>query len=73
MKPSIGRIVIYKFSDYEKCSHTNGADECPAVIVGVWSETCVNLKLLTDGPGVPWVTSITQGDGQRQWHWPERV
>lgn len=73
MKPTIGRIVIYKFSDYEKCPHVNNADECPAIIVRVWSDTCVNLKLLVDGPDVPWFTSIVQGDQQRQWHWPERV
>lgn len=49
MKPTIGRIVIYKYT--EKCVHTNLADECPAMIVRVWGGDTVNLKLIEDGPG----------------------
>lgn len=83
-KPSLGRIVIYKLTSYQKPaspqhSHesalvpNNGADECPAVIVRVWSDTCVNLRLLNDGRGdAPWVTSATIGDGEGQWNWPAR-
>ena len=79
MKPSIGRIVIYKYSESEKCQHTNGATEVPAVIVRVWSDACVNLKLIEDGPQDSWRTSRLlytgpeSGDGSGQWRWPERV
>jgi hypothetical protein len=41
MKPSIGRIVHVTFDD-EKIR--------PAIVVEVWSDTCVNLRLFADGP-----------------------
>jgi hypothetical protein len=71
MKPTIGRIVIYKYS--ENCSHQNGSDECPAMIVRVWSDTTVNLKLIEDGPINSWKTSVIQGDGKGNWQWPVKV
>ena len=71
MKPTIGRVVIYKY--VSKCEHNNFAEECPAVIVRVWSDTCVNLKLLEDGPENSWKTSVTKGDGVNNWHWPVKV
>lgn len=40
MKPSLGRIVLYRMPD--------GQDR-PAMIVRVWSDTCVNLQVFTDG------------------------
>lgn len=76
MKPSIGRIVIYKYADSEKCQHTNGSEECPAIIVRVWSDTCVNLKLLEDGQQNSWKTSVLTSElagTAGQWRWPERV
>lgn len=78
MQPTLGRIVIYKYGQDEKCLHTNGASECPAVIVRVWSDTCVNLKLIEDGQQDSWLTSRLlytgpdSGDGSGQWRWPER-
>lgn len=76
MKPTIGRIVIFKYPTNERCHHTNGAIECPAMIVRVWSDTCVNLKLIEDGPQNSWRTSVLQGelagtDGA-SWRWPDR-
>ncbi len=47
--------------------------DVPAVIVAVWSETCVNLKVIGDGPQDTWVTSVSEGTGERSWSWPERV
>lgn len=72
MKPSIGRIVIYRLP--EDKPDINGAREFPAVIVRVWSESCVNLRVFTDGPYTPWVTSVTllpedQGERSTCW-WP---
>lgn len=78
-KPSIGRIVIYKVTQSDKdlwregnvkCHTTNIVDELPAMIVQVWSDTCVNLKVELDGLGQMWKTSITEGDLEGQWHWP---
>ena len=70
MKPSIGRIVIYTGKEAE----VNTQKQCPAVVVAVWSDTCVNLRLLTDSSDAPpWVTSVTEGTGERSWKWPERV
>ncbi len=81
MKPTIGRIVIYKFSEQDKerlkemgSPHpNNGAAEAPAVIVRVWSDICVNLKVLCDEASDLWVTSVLQGDGERQWSWLPRA
>lgn len=74
MKPSIGRIVIYRF---RPGSYNNGAAEAPAVVVRVWSDSCVNLKILMDGPFDYWKTSILQeqavgGTTPGTWHWPVR-
>lgn len=72
MKPTIGRTVIYKYGDWEKnAAYNNGADECPAVIVRVWTDSCVNLKLVQDGPFDYWKTSASLGDLPGNWHWPE--
>jgi len=65
MKPTIGRIVIYTTTDddknYMRINHCNVVDELPAVIVNVWGDTedaCVNLKVMLDGHGDMWKTSI---------------
>lgn len=71
MKPTIGRIVIYNMPDYLKNGvNGNKSDKLPAIIVAVWSETMVNLKVITDGQNDLWVTSASQGDGPNQWNWP---
>ena len=71
MKPSIGRIVIYHpLPNNEDFCSPNAVDQ-PAVIVAVWSDTCVNLKVLTDGPHDVWVTSVVEGKEARHWSWPE--
>lgn len=62
MKPSIGRIV-HVIADPKV---NNGSDAAPAMITRVWSDNCVNLRVLHDGPAqVPgdihrpeWMTSI---------------
>lgn len=58
-KPSVGRIVHVTVDP----RHNNGADVAPAVITRVWSDTCVNLRVLHDGPSAApegrqdWLTS----------------
>lgn len=76
-KPTIGRIVIFHPGVNDKEASSNGATEVPAVIVRVWNDTCVNLKVLTDGPTDLWRTSVTTGptvpnQEDSYWSWPAR-
>ena len=80
MKPTIGRIVIYTIGGAQDACYAdnNGAKELPAVIVRVWSETCVNLKVLTDAVHDQWITSVVYAETPdskfgRSWRWPERA
>ncbi len=72
--PSVGRVVHYHVGEFdsEELRH-NHAEDLPAVIVRVWTDTCVNLKVLTDGPIDVWKTSIVLGDAPGQWSWPPYV
>lgn len=82
MKPSLGRIVLFHGVNP---AYNNGSSVCPAVIVRVWSDTCVNLRLLRDGTpdsinfgfvAEDWKTSVVLDESKTQpmgWSWPERV
>ncbi len=87
-KPSIGRIVHVvqeKPAVYQKTDGPRVLVHLPAIIVAVWSDTCVNLQVFTDGgnsdeanmSSVKWVTSLSLDASEtpqpRTWHWPERV
>lgn len=64
-----GQVVHYKVSpdDAPKLLY-NGASILPAVVVRVWSDTCVNLQIFTDGPtGTFWKTSVLEGDEPGKW------
>ena len=54
-KPSLGRVVIALVDP----ATNNGADEAPAIITRVWSDTIVNARVLLDGDQTPWKTSIS--------------
>lgn len=74
MNPTIGRTVRYKTTEadrklMEDKPNCNVQNELPAVIVAVWSEECVNLKVQLDGEGELWVTSSLRGDQEMQWDW----
>jgi hypothetical protein len=73
MKTSIGRIVIFHVVEDQQNVLNNHQKDAPAIITAVWSDTCVNLKVLLDGEFNLWVTSAPQGEGARQWSWPEIV
>lgn len=74
MKPTIGRIVIYHFSESEAGAFNNTADNAPAIITRVWSDLIVNLTIFSDGAGsIMRRTSVKQGIGGGQWSWPEKV
>jgi hypothetical protein len=74
MKPTIGRIVIYNTTEEERAimreNSCNVQEKLPAIIVYVWSESCVNLKVFLDGVRDFWITSSLNGDGPRNWNWP---
>lgn len=70
--PSVGRIVQYTPERGGKGS------PYPAIITHVWSDTCVNLNVITDGSypldeGERLPTSVVIGVGPRTWAWPARV
>lgn len=71
MPPTLGRIVHYRDG--------NGVVQ-PAVVCAVHSDNLVNLRILEDGPNIPWKTSVEKQDetegasiGNRRWFWPPRV
>lgn len=80
MKPTIGRTIMYNLGEsdkkhlealYKANQYGNIPDVAPAVIVAVWSDTCVNIKVHIDGPTPDlWKTSVQQGDDESQWNWP---
>jgi hypothetical protein len=56
-KPAVGRIV-HVIVDPKR---NNGSDVAPAMITRVWSDTCVNLRVIPDyypGPE-EWLTSYS--------------
>lgn len=78
MKPSLGRIVLVPMDP----TTNNGSDVAPAVITRVWTDTMINVKILTDAPADQWRTSLTLLDqapvegalpGMHMAWWPPRV
>jgi hypothetical protein len=67
-KPSLGRIVLFREND--------DAVETPAIIVKVWSDTCVNLCVFVDADErtARRITSVVfEAKGGWSWRWPPRV
>jgi hypothetical protein len=54
-KPAVGRIVHVLM----RPSENNGSDTAPAIITRVWSDTCVNVRVLADSDAVAWHTSVS--------------
>ncbi len=51
-------------------------DVLPMLIVRCWGTTpgsSVNGQVFLDGNDSLWVTSVSEGEGQRRWVWPPRV
>ncbi|MEW6332455.1 MAG: hypothetical protein AB1560_13440 [Pseudomonadota bacterium] len=78
MKPTVGRIVIYKQPAHE--APINGSREHPAIITRVWQtdseESSVNLQVFFDAGTPEPRTSVlpaSRGDDQcGNWDWPKR-
>jgi hypothetical protein len=48
----------------------------PAMIVRTWGNTpeaSVQLQVFLDGNDTFWATSVAQGEGERQYVWPQRA
>lgn len=77
--PTPGRIVLYKpttdeiesITGYEPGNHV--IIEWPAIVVWVFSETVVNLKVFGDAPKDFWKTNAVLGEVVGEWRWPPRV
>lgn len=78
-KPTVGRVVHYVLPEGK-----NAGQVRPAIVVDVWSATCVNLRVFVDGlndypDGIKleneWKTSILEGNPDQlgRWFWPPRV
>lgn len=81
MKPTIGRIVHYW--PRKSAGADNGlpmvyavaAEPVPAIIVRVWSDDCVNLRVFNDAEprydaeAQEHVTSVTRCDQGDTWGW----
>lgn len=72
-KPSVGRIVHYHFPDNAQSAANNGQAIAPAIITAVWSDSCVNLKVLHDEQFNTWKTAVMKGTGPHNWNWPQKV
>lgn len=70
MKATIGRVVVYHCNPDEKEKMNNFQETAPAIITAVWSDTCVNLKVILDGENNLWKTSAPLGELENQWSWP---
>ena len=71
-KPSLGRIVLFRGQ------FSNSANEHPAIITRVWSDTTVNLTVFLDASTAVVKTSVVLDEdmnsgAQYSWRWPPRV
>jgi len=76
VKPTLGRIVIYRQPENEEPVNTQR--EHPAIITTVFTERCVNLCVFFDAAWPQPVTSVEliephTDDAAMGWRWPERT
>jgi hypothetical protein len=47
--PQVGEIVLFTANPDDSIAHSNyNKDEIPAIITRVWSDVCVNVKIIPD-------------------------
>ena len=82
-KPSLGRIVHFVVDEHTADelnrrgdgNVTHAGDVFPGVIVGAWSDTCVNLRVFRDAASDLWITSVSLENPTvktRCFRWPVR-
>ncbi|ELP64170.1 hypothetical protein PV735_05230 [Streptomyces turgidiscabies] len=54
LAPAVGDVVLVVADPAEN----NGATTAPAIVTRVWSATTINARVLHDGPGHSWRTSL---------------
>lgn len=75
--PTLGRIVLVPTAP----TGNNGAGLAPAIVTRVWSSTMINVRIINDGPDLPWRTSLSYtddidhlaGTDACSWTWPPRT
>lgn len=73
--PTPGRIVLFKSKDQTQIGIHSTADEVPAIVTRVWSDTTVNLTVFRDADSPVTVSSVSMADdfetsGQHcAWRW----
>ncbi len=50
-------------------NRVKAGDQCVMIVTAIWSDTCINGKVLLDGNDDLWVTSVNKGEGEHQWDW----
>lgn len=81
MIPTIGRVVIYNTTEEDRENMSNNTFcnvqmQVPAIIVAVWGKeenSLVNLQVICDGEKFMWKTSVSLGENEGNWNWPEIV
>lgn len=68
LKPTLGDIVLYRLTPGQ-CEMYATSGQCPGVVTKIMSESCVNLRLLIDGPNTPHIINALLGDSEGQWQW----
>jgi hypothetical protein len=80
-KATLGRIVMVSLdANYARLLSELGGSSyavgqrVPAVIVHVWQNEMVNLKIFADAPSDLWITNVdfSPVHQARTWNWPER-
>lgn len=71
--PHQGDPVIFRYG--ENAGLINGHREHPAIITRVLTDVCVNLRVFTDGAGIPWMIAVLHRDhagaGDDSWRRPD--
>lgn len=57
----------------DECNGVKEGQIVPAMVVAVWSHTCISVQMFLDGPDTQWATSLHLGNENGNWHWPARV
>jgi hypothetical protein len=76
-KPSVGCIVLVPMHP----TRNNGATVAPAIVTRVWSDECINVRVLADGDETEWRKSALRretlddlpNDQTNHWMWPPRT
>lgn len=79
-QPKVGEIVLFRCDASSFKAENNTGNIAPAIVVRVWSPTCVNLKVMLDGSNPDlWMRSsvmLEEGDAPTEygsWRYADTV